>query len=93
MKILIVDDLPENLYCLRELLQSCGYEVDEARHGTEALVKARQSPPQIIISDLLMPVMDGYSLLRQCKADPQLKQIPFVVYTMPIRLLAKRSDL
>ncbi len=81
MKILIVDDLPENLYCLRELLQSCGYEVDEARHGAEALVKARQSPPQIIISDLLMPVMDGYSLLRQWKADPQLKQIPFVVYT------------
>ena len=81
MKILIVDDRSENLYCLRELLQSCGYEVDEARHGAEALVKARQAPPQLIISDLLMPVMDGYSLLRQWKADPQLKQIPFVVYT------------
>ena len=55
--------------------------MDEARHGAEALVKARQSPPQLIISDLLMPVMDGYTLLRHWKADARLREIPFVVYT------------
>jgi two-component system cell cycle sensor histidine kinase/response regulator CckA len=80
-KILIVDDKPQNLYLLRVLLTGHGFEVDEARHGAEALVKARQSPPQLIISDLLMPVMDGYTLLHQWKADERLKRIPFVVYT------------
>ena len=81
MKILVVDDKPENLHLLRALLQGHGHEVAEARHGAEALVKARQSPPALIISDLLMPVMDGYTLLRHWKGDEQLKQIPFVVYT------------
>ena len=80
-RALIVDDKPENLYLLRALLQGHGYEVDEARHGAEALVKARQAPPQIVVSDLLMPVMDGYTLLRHWKVDERLKAVPFVVYT------------
>ena len=80
-RILIVDDKAENLYLLRALLRGHGYEVDEARHGAEALVTARQNPPDLVISDLLMPVMDGYMLLRQWKADARLKSVPFVVYT------------
>ena len=80
-RILIVDDQPANLYLLRALLTGHGHEVDEARHGAEALVMARQSPPDLIISDLLMPVMDGYTLLRHWTADARLKEIPFVVYT------------
>ena len=63
--VLVVDDKPENLYLLRALLQGYDCTVDEARHGAEALVKARQTPPDLVISDLLMPVMDGYTLLRQ----------------------------
>ncbi|HVZ63236.1 MAG TPA: response regulator [Lacunisphaera sp.] len=80
-RALIVDDKPENLYLLRTILQSRGFAVDEARHGAEALTKARQSPPDIIVSDLLMPVMDGYTLLRHWKADDRLKALPFVVFT------------
>ena len=79
--ILIVDDKEENLYYLQALLAGHGCAVDTARHGAEALVKARQRPPDVIISDLLMPVMDGYTLLRHWKADGQLKKIPFIVYT------------
>ena len=79
--VLIVDDKDENLYLLRALMGGHGWTVEEARHGAEALAKARQSPPDIIISDLLMPVMDGYTLLRHWKADEQLREIPFVVYT------------
>ncbi|MGH7946453.1 MAG: response regulator, partial [Opitutaceae bacterium] len=80
-RVLIVDDKAENLHLLRALLQGYGYEVDEARHGAEALAKARQNPPHLIISDLLMPVMDGYTLLRKWKMDERLKHTPFIVYT------------
>ncbi|MBL0939335.1 MAG: response regulator [Gemmatimonadaceae bacterium] len=79
--VLIVDDKAENLYYLRALLTGSGFTVEEARHGAEALVVARSHPPDVIISDLLMPVMDGYTLLRYWKADRQLQRIPFVVYT------------
>jgi signal transduction histidine kinase/CheY-like chemotaxis protein len=81
MRVLIADDKEENLCYLQALLAGHGCAVDTARDGAEALVMARQSPPELMISDLLMPVMDGYTLLRHWKADPRLKHIPFVVYT------------
>ena len=81
IRVLIVDDKPENLFLLRSLLQDHGYAVEEARHGAEALAKARLAPPQVVISDLLMSVMDGYTLLRHWKADAQLKTTPFIIYT------------
>lgn len=80
-RALIVDDHADNLYLLRALLRGHGYEVDEARNGAEALARARQVRPDVVISDLLMPVMDGYTLLRRWKADAQLASIPFIVYT------------
>jgi len=80
-RVLVVDDKQENVYYLRALLEANGCEVHAARHGAEALVLARQAPPDIVISDLLMPVMDGYTLLRHWKADPRLRSKPFIVYT------------
>ncbi len=80
-RVLIVDDKEENLYYLRALLTGHGCTVDSARHGAEALVLARQQPPDLVVSDLLMPVMDGYTLLRHWKADPRLNRAPFIVYT------------
>lgn len=80
-RALIVDDHAANLYLLRALLQGHGFEVDEALDGGQALERARLNPPDLVISDLLMPVMDGYTLLRHWKADDRLRAIPFVVYT------------
>ena len=81
MRVLVVDDKEENLYLLRALLEGEGWSVDEARHGAEALTKAHENRPDLIVSDLLMPVMDGFTLLSQWKGDEQLRTIPFVVYT------------
>jgi two-component system cell cycle sensor histidine kinase/response regulator CckA len=80
-RVLVVDDKIENLYYLSALLEGHGYEVATAQHGAEALAKARVAPPDLLVSDLLMPVMDGYTLLRHWKADPKLRGVPFIVYT------------
>ena len=80
-RALVVDDNPTNLYLLRQLLESGGYAVEAAQHGVEALAMARLRVPDVLITDLLMPEMDGYSLLRQWKADSTLQAIPSIVYT------------
>jgi PAS domain S-box-containing protein len=80
-RALVVDDKEENCEYLRAVLRGHGYEVVAAKHGAEALALAREQPPHIVISDLLMPVMDGYTLLRHWKLDERLMSIPFVVYT------------
>lgn len=80
-QVLVVDDKSENRYYLEVLLSSAGFGVVTARHGAEALVLARRTQPDLVISDLLMPVMDGYTLLRNWKADARLKLVPFIVYT------------
>lgn len=80
-QVLIVDDSEENLYLLQTLFRGHNYAVEVAHHGAEALTKARLRPPAMIVSDLLMPVLDGYALLRQWKTDDRLKNIPFIVYT------------
>lgn len=79
--ILIVDDKADNRYYLEALLNGHGYQVTTAQHGAEALVRARSARPDLVIADLLMPVMDGYTLLRHWKSDPRLSLVPFVVYT------------
>jgi len=80
-RVLVVDDLEPNRYLLRALLGASGFEVEEAANGDEALAKARANPPELCISDLLMPVKDGFELLREWKGDPALCGVPFVVYT------------
>lgn len=80
-RVLVVDDHPDNQYYLQALLQANGYMVDLAGHGRQALEKAGQAAPDLVVSDLLMPEMDGYALLRAWKRDPRFAPIPFIVYT------------
>ena len=80
-RILIVDDKEENRYLLRALLEGNGYAVEAATHGAEALALARREPPDLIIADVLMPVMDGFALCREWKSDARLNKTPFLFYT------------
>lgn len=80
-KVLIVDDLFENRYILEKLMESQRLQVISAGNGKEALEKAREDRPDLVISDILMPVMDGYALCKTWKSDERLKDIPFVFYT------------
>jgi len=58
-----------------------GFQTVSAVNGKEALFEARKSPPDMIVSDILMPDMDGFTLCKKCKSDEHLKKIPFVFYT------------
>jgi PAS domain S-box-containing protein len=80
-KILVVDDSDENLRLFSIILKNKGYRITTAVNGKEALKKLRKEPADLILSDILMPVMDGFRLLQKCKADPALSPIRFVFLT------------
>jgi PAS domain S-box-containing protein len=81
MNILIAEDDIDARLLLRKTLEGAGHKVVVAINGEEALEKAKQAPPDLIISDILMPVMDGYKFCYAVKHDETLKKIPFVFYT------------
>ncbi len=80
-KILIVDDNVQSLQVLQALMQDHAYRVFTAHDGAEALTKARKDPPDLVVSDVLMPVMDGFTLCHRWKNDEQLNRIPFIFYS------------
>ncbi len=80
-KVLIVDDNQQDLYLLQVLLEGHGYSVKTASNGKIALETAQKNPPDIVISDIMMPVMDGFTLCRKWMTNKKLKTIPFVFYT------------
>jgi PAS domain S-box-containing protein len=81
MKILIVDDDPSGRNLLKQEAERWGHEVLEAKDGQEGLEKASRHKPDAIISDILMPKMDGFQFLMAVRQDEYLCSIPFVFYT------------
>lgn len=76
--ILIVDDVPANLLLLTQLLDSQSYDVRPVTKGAMALAAARAIRPDLILLDIRMPDMDGYTVCRELKADPETSSIPII---------------
>lgn len=79
--ILIVDDSPVNRRLLASLLGPKGHRLLEASDGREVLAAVKDQTPDVIVADVLMPVMDGHEMLRQLKADARTRDIPVVFFT------------
>jgi adenylate cyclase len=80
-RILAVDDVPENREIVRVRLEAEGYEVVTAADGEEALAKARETEPDLILLDVMMPKLDGISVLKQFKQDTALSFVPVIMLT------------
>ena len=79
--ILIVEDEPRNLKLLRDLLQRFGYEILEATDGEQGMKSAGEKMPDLILMDIMMPIMDGLEATRIIKADIKTKHIPIIALT------------
>lgn len=80
-KVLVVDDNAVNRNLVATVLSFAGHQVVEAADGAVALELMRVDRPDLVITDVLMPVMDGYRLVRDIRADPKLTGLPIVFYT------------
>jgi DNA-binding NarL/FixJ family response regulator len=80
-RLLIVDDEPNLLRAVAACLRGEGYEVETARSGEEALIHVAQRLPDLIISDIRMPRMDGFALARQLRSNPRTDLIPIIFLT------------
>jgi DNA-binding response OmpR family regulator len=80
-RILVVDDSETVVNFLRAVLESQEYEVDIALDGNDALAKVSQSLPDLVITDSIMPNMDGFGLLRALRTDPATEAVPVIMLT------------
>jgi DNA-binding NarL/FixJ family response regulator len=80
-RLLVVDDEPNLLRAVAACLKAAGYEVSTARSGREALLQLAEAVPDLVVSDIRMPVMDEYQLARQLRGSPRTALVPIVFLT------------
>jgi two-component system alkaline phosphatase synthesis response regulator PhoP len=80
-KILVADDEPYILMALTDAVEMEGYDCVTAINGKEAVEKAREELPDLILLDIMMPYKDGYEVCEELKADDQTKDIPVIMLT------------
>lgn len=78
-KILIIDDEPDILFVLRVTLEAAGFEVVEAADGESALEVVTDESPDLVMTDLMMPVMDGHEVIRRLRSHPATANTPIVI--------------
>jgi CheY-like chemotaxis protein len=78
-RILIVDDEPDLRGMVRLIFELAGHKVVEAHHGSAALERLREEPVDLLVTDVMMPVMSGSELIDQLRADPERANLPIIV--------------
>src|SRR5262249_13369249 len=80
-RILVVEDQPDNRQIIRDMLAGTDYEITEAKDGEQALAAVTKARPDLILMGIQLPIMDGYEVTRQIKADPAMRSIPIIAVT------------
>ena len=80
-RILAVDDEPNIVRLIQVNLERQGYTVETANNGAQALAKIRENRPDLLVSDVMMPEMDGFELLSTIRRDPMLEDLPVIMLT------------
>jgi two-component system, cell cycle response regulator DivK len=80
-RILVVEDQKYDRQIIRDMLAGTDYEITEGENGEEALEAIAKQRPDLILMDIQLPIMDGYTATRRIKADPVLKSIPIIAVT------------
>src|SRR5215468_8828337 len=80
-RILVVEDQPDNRQIIRDMLAGTDYEITEAKDGKQALAAVAKERPDLILMGIQLPIMDGYEVTRQIKADPAMCSIPIIAIT------------
>jgi two-component system, cell cycle response regulator DivK len=80
-RILVVEDQADNRQIIRDMLAGTDYEITEAEDGEQALAAVAKERPQLILMSAQLPIIDGYEVARQIKADPALRSIPIIAVT------------
>ena len=91
--ILVVDDEPNIRFLVRITLENGGFQVVEAHHGVAALNRVHETPPDVVVTDLMMPVMAGRELIERLRADPQTASIPIIVLSANDNVQRGNADL
>ncbi len=91
--VLVVDDDPDILEALSEILEAEGFEIRRARNGKEALDRLEPDPPQLILLDLMMPVMDGWEFAQRMRQRPSVAGIPIIVLSADRNVGSKAADI
>ena len=77
-RILVVDDDPSVRFLLRMIFESSGYDVTEAQNGVAALILIVDATPDLVVTDMMMPVMDGGELIKRLKSEPRTARLPIL---------------
>lgn len=85
-RVLVIEDNEQNMYLVQFILEANGYQVIQARNGKDGIEIAKNNPPDIILLDIQLPIMDGYSVARNLRQIPSLVKVPIIAvtsYAMP----------
>ncbi len=92
-RILIVDDRWENRSLLASLLKPLGFEVCEAADGEQGLMQLQEFQPDLVMTDLVMPVLDGFAMLAEIRAQSEFEELPIIISTAPLPLCQQQRSL